>query len=78
MRLPPMAVLALQRQQPGAPTLGGHTRAFRRDELSGRMNKIAQHLPADRGIPIEQPVQYGHARESTILVLHLLPDRRPA
>src|SRR6266542_1609947 len=57
----PLAVFALQRQQSCTPALGGHPRALRRDDLSRSMDKIAQHLPADGGVRIEQPVQYGHA-----------------
>ena len=64
----PLAVFALQRQQSGAPALGGHPRALRRDDLSRRMDKIAQHLPADGGVRIEQPAQYGHAAESNIVL----------
>ena len=54
----PLAVFALQRQQPGAPSLVGHARTLRRDDLGRRVDEIAQHLPADGGIRIEQPVQY--------------------
>ena len=37
---------------------------LRRDNLRRSMGKIAQHLPADGWVRIEQPVQYGHAAES--------------
>jgi len=56
----PLAVLALQIQQPGAPPLGGHPRSLLRDDLSRRIGKIAQRLPPDRGVRIEHPVQDGH------------------
>src|SRR5262245_60570361 len=56
----PLAVFTLQRQQSHAPTLGGHPRALSCDDLRRRMDKIAQHLPADGGVRIKQPVQYGH------------------
>ena len=61
----PLAVFALQRQQSGTPALGGHPRALRRDDLSRRMDKIAQRLPADGGVRIEQPVQ-GAMRPSLV------------
>jgi hypothetical protein len=32
------------------------------------MDKIAQHLPADSGVRIEQPIQYGHAAESNTVL----------
>jgi hypothetical protein len=56
----PLAIFALQRQQSGTPALGGHPRALRRDDLSRRMDKIAQDLPADGGVRIEQPVDSVH------------------
>ena len=54
----PLAVFPLQRQQSGPPTLAGHPRALRFDDLGGRMDEITQHLPADGRVRVEQPVQY--------------------
>ena len=62
----PLAVFALQRQQPGAPTLGSHPRPLRGDDLRRRMDEIAQHLPADGGIRIKEPVQDVHAGEPSM------------
>src|SRR6267142_3995450 len=62
----PLTVFALQRQQSGTPPLGCPARALLRDDLSRRMDQIAQHLPADGGVRIEEPVQNVHAPESTI------------
>ena len=56
----PLAVLVPQRQQPGAPALGRHPRPLRRHDLGRRVRKIPQHLPADRRVGVEQPVQDGH------------------
>src|SRR6266566_3863796 len=33
--------------------------ALRRDNIWRRIGKIAQHLPADGGVGVQQPVQYG-------------------
>jgi len=38
----------------------GDVTTLRPDDVSRRMDKIAQHLPADRGIGIEQPIEWGH------------------
>jgi hypothetical protein len=59
----PLAVFALQGEESGTPALGGHARALCRDDVRRRMDKIAQHLPADGGVRIEQPVQDVHAAE---------------
>jgi hypothetical protein len=59
----PLTVVALQRQQSGTPAFSGYPRTLRSDNLSRRMDKIAQHLPPDGGIRIEQPVQHRHAAE---------------
>jgi hypothetical protein len=56
----PLAVSALQGQQPGAPSLGGHPRPLRCDDFSRRIDEIAQHLPPDGGVRIEHPIQHGH------------------
>lgn len=56
----PLAIFALQRQQPGTPALRGHPRALRGHGFNRCMNKVAQHLPADGRVRIEQPVQYSH------------------
>ena len=57
----PLAVFTLQCEQPGAPSFGGDARALRRDDFCWGMDKIAQHLPANGGVGIEQPSLYGHA-----------------
>ena len=49
----PLAVVALQGQQPRAPPLGGDPRALRRDDLGRRVREITQRLPPDGGVGIE-------------------------
>ena len=61
----PLAIFALQGQQPRTPAFGRHARPFRRDHLGRRIHQVAQHLPADGGIGVEQPVQDGHGSESS-------------
>ena len=57
----PLAVRAPQRQQPGARPLGGHPCALGGDGVGRSVGQIPQRLPSNRGIGIQQPVQYGHA-----------------
>jgi len=59
----PLAIFALNRQQSCAPSLGSHSRALRRDDLTRCANKIPQHLPANRGVRFEQPIENGHAAQ---------------
>jgi hypothetical protein len=40
------------------------------------MDKNAQHLPADGGVRIEQPVHYGHAAECNKLMRSTREDTR--
>ena len=56
----PLAVFALQGQQPGTPPFGRHSGALRRDDLCRRVDKIAQYLPADGGVGVEQPIHHSH------------------
>src|SRR5207302_5844768 len=51
----PLAVRALDGEQPRAPALGGYAGAFSRDVLGGRIRQVAHHLPADRRVRIQQP-----------------------
>ena len=37
-------------------------------------DKVAQGLPADCGVGVEQPVQYSHGRESSKPFWHLVAD----
>jgi hypothetical protein len=38
---------------------------LRRDDLTRRIDKIAQRLPPDGGVRIEHPVHHGHGPEAT-------------
>ena len=58
----PEAVVALQREEPRAPAFGGHPRALRPDDIGWRVAQVAQGLPADRRVGIEQPFQRRHGR----------------
>ena len=57
----PQAVVTLQREESRAPSLGGYLRPFRLDDLRRRVAQIAQGLPADRWVGLEQPIQRRHA-----------------
>ena len=59
----PQPIFVLQAQQSGSPSLTRHPHALRRNNVSRCMREIAQHLPADGRIRIEQPLQYRHAAE---------------
>ena len=52
----PVTVGRLTREQLGAPPLLGHARPLGRNSLAGLMGEVAHDLPADRRIPIEQPI----------------------
>ena len=65
----PLAVFALQGQQPRTPPLGGHPRPFRRHSVGRRVGEIPQRLPPDGGIGVQHPIEYGHG---------LLPGRAVA
>jgi hypothetical protein len=56
----PLAVVALEVEQPGTPAIGGHPRPLGRDELGRRLGEVTQRLPVDGGIGIEQPLHHGH------------------
>jgi hypothetical protein len=49
----PLAVVAAQCEQPGAPTLRRDTGPFGGNLILRRVSQIAQHLPAQRRIRIE-------------------------
>ena len=59
----PLPVFALQRQQSGTPPFRSHALALRGDDLGRGMDEISQHLPADGGVGVEQPLHHGHAAE---------------
>ena len=63
----PLAVLALQGQHPCTPPLGGDPRPLRCHEVSWRIVKIAQCLPADGVIGVENPVEHRHGLRLTSL-----------
>jgi hypothetical protein len=63
----------LQGQQACTPTLRRHPRTLGRDDLRRRVGKVAQGLPADRGIGVEQPVENGHEAESSNVGVDLKP-----
>ena len=56
----PLAVRALQRKQPGAPTLICHACAFVLDDLRCCVGKIPENLPAKGRVGIQQPVYSRH------------------
>ena len=59
-RATPPAVGRLEGEQPRASALGGDPRALGRDLLGGRISQVPHHLPADRRVRVEQPVDDGH------------------
>ena len=58
----PLAVRVAMREQPRAPALGLDAGALRRPFGLGRVHQVAQHLPADRRVRVEQPVDDGTGR----------------
>ena len=56
----PQAIRRLEREQLGAPALGRDLGALGGDDLGGLVGQVAHHLPADRGVRIEQPVHDRH------------------
>ena len=56
----PQSVGTLERQEAGTPALVLHTRPLGGDLVGRGIREIAQHLPADRWIPFEQPIDHGH------------------
>ena len=59
-RATPPAIGRLEGEQPRASAFGGDPRALGRDVLGGRINQVPHHLPADRRVRVEQPVDDGH------------------
>src|SRR5262245_59635044 len=64
----PLAVFALQLEQPCTPALSRNASAFSSHDLCRCVNQIAQHLPPNRRIRIKQPPEHVHAAESNMLV----------
>ena len=63
-RAAPPPVGRLECEQPRARALGRDLRTLRRDLVRGRVGEVAQDLPADRRIGVEQPADdraIGHA-----------------
>ena len=60
----PLAVRLLEREQPGAPALGRDPCPLGGDDVRRLVGQVAHHLPADRGIGVEQPVDDHHALTS--------------
>ena len=58
----PQPVGILERQEAGAPALVLHARSLGRDLVGRGIREIAQHLPANGGIPLEQPIDHAHRR----------------
>ena len=56
----PLPVLALEREQPSAPTLRGDAGALGCDDVRRLVGEVAHHLPPDRGIRVEQPLRDIH------------------
>ena len=59
----PEPIRSLERQQPGAPALGGDARPLGGDDRRRLVREVLHHLPADRGIRVEQPIDdgFGHS-----------------
>jgi hypothetical protein len=43
----------------------GYPRPLGCDSLGWRMDEVAQDLPADGGVGVEKPIEYGHVAECT-------------
>ena len=56
----PLTVFVLQSEKSGAPTFRRDTCALGRDSVSRSMDEIAQDLPADSRVGVEEPVEDGH------------------
>ena len=63
-RAAPPPVGPLEGEQPRTRALGGDPRALGRDLVRGRIGQVPHHLPADRRVRIEQPVDDGHGSPS--------------
>src|SRR2546430_4784206 len=63
-----MAVGVLLIEQPRAPSLRRDTRPLSRDDLRGRVGEVAHGLPADRRVGIEEPLDDGVVRGSSVRV----------
>jgi hypothetical protein len=73
----PQAIRSPQRQQPSTPALVLHPRSLGRHLGLRGVDEVAQHLPADRRIALQQPLHnrivLGHRRRSWLvraLILH--------
>ena len=56
----PQPVGALERQEPGAPAPVFHACSFGGDLVGRGIREIAEHLPADGGVALEQPFDRVH------------------
>ena len=56
----PQPILPPERQQPRAPALGRDAGTLGGDLVGRRIGQVAQRLPADRRVRIEQPVERVH------------------
>jgi hypothetical protein len=72
----PQPVGILEREEPGTPPLVLHARPFGRHLLARGVREIVQHLPADGGIALEQPVD--HLHEGTLTTARPEPLTAPA
>ena len=72
-------LVALERQQPRAPTVPCHLRPFGRDRCYRRVREVAQHLPADRRVRVQQPINHRHRSSVGDLARHAAPPstRKP-
>src|SRR6185503_7130864 len=57
----PLAVLALHREQPSAPTFTRDPRALRVDDVGRGVGQVAHDLPAEGGVGVKQPVHNPHS-----------------
>ena len=62
----PLAVGIAQGEQASSPALGLDTGALGGDLFGGRIDEVAQHLPPDRGITVEEPVEDVHGGDRRV------------
>src|SRR5205814_6995563 len=61
----PMAVLRLKGEQPCAPAFARDARTLGRNLFLRCIGEVAKHLPADRGIGVQQPGDDVHHQPSS-------------
>ena len=61
----PLAVWVSHGEQAGSPPLGLDAGALGCDLVGRRLSEVAQHLPPNRRVTVEQPVNDLHGRDAT-------------